>query len=53
MVGQFGHWKTPYAKDLKMPSLNDLVPMHPDFLDSSGSSIDATKVQIRLAEVQA
>lgn len=50
MVGQFGHWKTPYVKDLKVPGLNDLVPMHPDFLDGSGSSIDATKVQIRRVE---
>ncbi|MGH7462979.1 MAG: molybdopterin dinucleotide binding domain-containing protein, partial [Longimicrobiales bacterium] len=53
MIGQFGHWKTPYAKDLEMPGLNDLVPMHPDFLDGSGSSIDATKVAIRKAEVRA
>jgi phenylacetyl-CoA:acceptor oxidoreductase len=53
MIGQFGHWKTPYAKDLKVPGLNDLVPMHPDFLDGSGSSIDATKVSVRRAEVRA
>jgi phenylacetyl-CoA:acceptor oxidoreductase len=53
MVAQFGHWKTPYAKDLKVPGLNDLVPMHPDFLDGSGSSIDATKVSVRRAEVRA
>ena len=47
MTGQFGHWKTPYAKDLKTPSLNSLVPMHMDFLDGTGSSVDATKVKIR------
>lgn len=47
MIGQFGHWKTPYAKDLKTPSLNALVPMHMDFLDGTGSSVDATKVFIR------
>jgi len=52
MVGQFGHWKMPYAKDIKVPSLNDLVPMHPDFLDGHGSSIDATKVQVCKAENQ-
>jgi phenylacetyl-CoA:acceptor oxidoreductase len=51
MVGQFGHWKTPYAKDFKVPGLNDLVPMHPDFLDGSGSSIDATKVNVRRLEI--
>ena len=50
MIGQFGHWKTPYAKDLKLPGLNDLVPMDQDFLDGSGSSIDATRVKIRKAE---
>jgi phenylacetyl-CoA:acceptor oxidoreductase len=51
MIGQFGHWKTPYAKDFRMPGLNDMVPMHPDFLDGSGSSIDATKVSVCRAEV--
>ena len=53
MLGQFGHWKTPYAKDIKMPGLNDLVPMEMDFLDGSGSSIDATKVNIKKVEAQA
>jgi len=50
MLGQFGHWKMPYAKDIKVPGLNDLVPMHPDFLDGHGSSIDATKVSVRKVE---
>ena len=26
MIGQFDHWKTPYAKDLKLPSLNSASP---------------------------
>ncbi len=52
MVGQFGHWKMPFAKDLKVPSVNDLVPMHLDLLDGHGSSIDATKVSVRKAEGQ-
>jgi phenylacetyl-CoA:acceptor oxidoreductase len=47
MLGQFGHWKMPYARDLGVPSLNSLVPMHPDFLDSGGSSVDATKANVR------
>lgn len=47
MMGQFGHWKTPYARDFKVPSLNGLVPMHVDLLDGGGSTIDATKVRIR------
>ena len=46
-MGQFGHWKTPYARDFKMPSLNSLVPMHMDFLDGGGSTVDATKVAVR------
>jgi hypothetical protein len=28
MIGQFDHWATPYAKDLKAPSLNGLAPMN-------------------------
>jgi phenylacetyl-CoA:acceptor oxidoreductase len=47
MAGQFGHWKTPYARDFNVPSLNSLVPMHVDFLDGGGSTVDATKVNIR------
>lgn len=47
MVGQFGHWKTPYARDFGMPSVNSLVPMHADFLDGGGSTVDATKVALR------
>lgn len=47
MIGQFGHWKTPYARDFDVPSVNSLVPMHMDFLDGGGSTVDATKVNIR------
>jgi phenylacetyl-CoA:acceptor oxidoreductase len=47
MVGQFGHWKTPYARDFGVPSVNSLVPMHADLLDGGGSTVDATKVNIR------
>ena len=46
MIGQFGHWKTPYAKDFQMPSLNDLVPMTMDLIDGTGSSIDAVRVSV-------
>jgi phenylacetyl-CoA:acceptor oxidoreductase len=47
MIGQFGHWNTPYAKDFNMPSLNSLVPMHMDFLDGAGATNDTTKVNVR------
>ena len=50
MLAQFGHWKTPYAKEMKRPSLNKIVPMAMDFIDGSGSSVDAAKVQIRRVE---
>jgi phenylacetyl-CoA:acceptor oxidoreductase len=49
IIGQFGHWKTPYAKDFNLPSANSLVPMHIDFLDGSGGAIDGTKVNVRVA----
>ncbi|MBT7951971.1 MAG: molybdopterin-dependent oxidoreductase [Gammaproteobacteria bacterium] len=46
MLGQFGQWNTPFVKDLKIPSVNKLVPMNMDLLDGTGSSIEATKVSI-------
>ena len=27
LLGQFGHWETPVAKDFGMPSMNSLVPV--------------------------
>jgi phenylacetyl-CoA:acceptor oxidoreductase len=47
LLGQFGHWKTPVARDYDVPSLNSLVPMHVDFIDGGGSVVDATKVNLR------
>lgn len=47
MVAQFGHWKTPYAKELKRPGLNKLVPMNLDSIDGGGASIDGTKVYVK------
>jgi len=46
MLAQFGHWKTPYAKDFGTPSLNALVPMSVDLMDGGGSSNDAVKVAV-------
>ena len=46
MIAQFGQWKMPFAKDLKRPGLNALVPMNVDSLDGGGSSIDGTKVYV-------
>ena len=47
MMAQFGHWKTPYAKELKRPGLNKLVPMNVDSIDGGGASIDGTKVYVK------
>ncbi len=48
MVGQWGHWKTPFAKDLKRPGPNDLIPMNMDLIDGMGSTNETTKVAISL-----
>ena len=47
MIGQFDHWVTPYAKDLRAPSMNSLVPMSVALTDSTGSSADLVRVGIR------
>ncbi len=52
MIAQFGQWKTPYAKELKRPGLNKLVPMNQDYLDGGGASIDGTKVYITRVGVE-
>lgn len=46
MIGQFDHWKTPYAKDLKSPSMNALTPMMLELTDSTGSGADLVRVRI-------
>jgi phenylacetyl-CoA:acceptor oxidoreductase len=47
MIGQFEHWATPYAKDLKLPSLNSLTSIALSLTDSTGSSADLARVNIR------
>jgi phenylacetyl-CoA:acceptor oxidoreductase len=47
MLAQFGHWKTPYARDLDRPSLNALVPMLLDLTDGTGSNNDMVRVAVR------
>lgn len=46
-TGQFGHWKTPFARDLGIPNLNALTVPDMDLIDSGGSTSDITKVRIR------
>lgn len=46
MIGQFDHWKTPYAKDLRLPSLNSLTSLSLKLTDSTGSGSDVARVKI-------
>jgi phenylacetyl-CoA:acceptor oxidoreductase len=46
MIGQFGHWATPHAKDTGVPSMNALVPMIMDLVDATGSGADLVKVSV-------
>jgi phenylacetyl-CoA:acceptor oxidoreductase len=47
MIGQFDHWVTPYAKDMKAPSMNALVPMSIELTDATGSAADLVRVSVR------
>lgn len=53
MIGQFDHWKTPFAKDLKTPSMNGLMPMSLELTDATGSGADLVRVAVRRAEAGA
>ncbi|PKP84973.1 MAG: molybdopterin oxidoreductase [Alphaproteobacteria bacterium HGW-Alphaproteobacteria-2] len=46
MIGQFDHWATPFAKDMRSPSMNRLVPMLLDLTDATGSGADLVRVRI-------
>ncbi len=46
MTAQFDHWVTPYAKNLKAPSMNPLVPMLMDLTDATGSAADIVPVMV-------
>ena len=46
MIGQFDHWKTPYAKDLNLPSLNSVSALSLSLTDSTGSISDIARVNI-------
>ena len=47
IVGQFDHWATPYAKDIKAPSLNTVAPMSLELTDATGSGSDVVRVALR------
>jgi phenylacetyl-CoA:acceptor oxidoreductase len=47
LLGQFGHWATPFAKDSGMPSMNPLVPMTLALTDATGSGADVVRVSLQ------
>ncbi len=46
MIGQFDHWKTPFAKDLGMPSMNTVTPISLKTTDATGSGADLVEVGV-------
>jgi len=50
MIGQFGHWATPLAKEFKAPSMNSLVPILPELTDAWGSGADLVRVAVERFE---
>jgi phenylacetyl-CoA:acceptor oxidoreductase len=49
ILQQFGHWATPFARDLEMPSLNQVATMNLALTDATGSGADLVPVRIRPA----
>jgi len=49
LLGQFGHWATPYTKGFDMPSLNTLAQMSMELTDATGSGADIVRVSLRKA----
>ncbi len=47
LIGQFDHWVTPFAKDLKLASLNSLTPLALSLTDATGSGADIIRINIR------
>jgi phenylacetyl-CoA:acceptor oxidoreductase len=49
VLQQFGHWATPFARDLGMPSLNEVASLDLALTDATGSGADLVPVAIRRA----
>ena len=47
ILQQFGHWATPFARELGMPSLNQVAAMDLSLTDATGSGADLVPVAIR------
>ncbi len=52
MIGQFGHWETPLAKDFGVPSLNTLATMSMAQTDATGSGADIVRVALKKGKTQ-
>ena len=46
-IGQFGHWATPIAKEVEIPSLNSVTPISIALTDANGSGSDIVKVALK------
>ena len=46
MIGQFDHWKTPFAAGHRAPSMNALTPMLMALTDATGSGADLVRVRV-------
>jgi phenylacetyl-CoA:acceptor oxidoreductase len=49
ILQQFGHWATPFARDLGMPNLNQLASMDLALTDATGSGADLVPVAVSRA----
>jgi phenylacetyl-CoA:acceptor oxidoreductase len=47
VLQQFGHWVTPFARDLGMPNLNQVARMDLALTDATGSGADLVPVAVR------
>jgi phenylacetyl-CoA:acceptor oxidoreductase len=47
VLQQFGHWATPFARDLDMPNLNQVACLDLALTDATGSGADLVPVQVR------
>lgn len=46
VIGQFGQWKTPFAKDLGIPNINMVAGLDLRLIDMIGSGADLVKVRV-------
>ena len=53
ILQQFGHWATPFARDLEMPNLNQVASMDLALTDATGSGADLVPVAIRPVRAEA